>query len=60
MDMMKTIKCLLALVKCSKVLYFIKKLVCIAAVGILVAGVLLQPDNMKKCKKLMRKAKAVM
>lgn len=60
MDMMKTVKCLLALIKCSKALYFIKKLVCFAAVGILVTGILLQPNNVKKCKKLMRKVKAVM
>lgn len=60
MDMMKMVKCLFALVKCSKVLYFIKKLVCFAAVGVLITGAVLCLGDKKKCKKLMSKVKAVM
>ena len=59
MDIMKMGKCLYALVKCGKVLYFIKKLVCLAAVAVLVGGVSLSLMDKKKIKKLRSKLKAV-
>ncbi|MDD6011653.1 MAG: hypothetical protein PUC33_02280 [Oscillospiraceae bacterium] len=34
MNFLKTLKCLLCLAKCSKYLYFAKKILCFSAVGI--------------------------
>lgn len=34
MDLFKTVKCIFCLMKCSKYLYYIKKAVCFASIGL--------------------------
>lgn len=56
MNVLKLIKCLLCLVKCSKYLYFIKKIICICAViltGVFLLGMI--PFDKKLLKKIGRK-----
>ncbi len=53
MDLFKTIKCILCLVKCSKYLYYIKKAVCFAGVGLaFVTAVCLFKNNQSLLRKL--------
>lgn len=63
MNIFKSIHCILCLVKCSKYLYFIKKLLCcvtLAFTAITVLSCFLGEGNKKDCKKLISKFKAVM
>lgn len=54
MNLVKLIKCLFCLVKCSKYLYFIKKVICISAIvltGVFLIGAVPQyKEIMKKLK----------
>ena len=52
MTLMKTIKCLYCLMKCSKYIYYIKKAICIATV---VVAVFALCSNMGKCKEMLSK-----
>ena len=46
MDLLRTVKCIFCLVKCSKYLYYIKKAVCFAGVGLaFLMAVCLLKDN---------------
>ena len=47
MNLIKTLKCLCCLVKCSKYIYYIKKALCIATLGLAVCAVCC---NFGKCK----------
>lgn len=57
MNMLSAVKCLLCLIRCSKYLYYIKKAVCIAFIGVAVftAITLLSGDSryVKKLKEMM-------
>lgn len=48
MDIFRTLKCILCLVKCSKYLYYIKKVLCFVSLG-LVAVVLICTAKNSKC-----------
>ncbi len=56
-NILSAVKCLLCLIKCSKYLYFIKKSVCIAAIGIvIVTGISMLSGNsclVKRLKEMM-------
>lgn len=56
MDIFKTIKCIFCLAKCSKILYYIKKLLCIAGIGVAIVFTLCA---LKDDKKLMKKLKVM-
>lgn len=61
MDMFKTVKCVAALIKCSKCLYFVKKALCVVIILISCAAAFcLFLGDKKECKKLVSKIKAVM
>ena len=57
MNILSAVKCLFCLVKCSKYLYYIKKAVCFAFIGIAVfAGITLisgESNPLKKLKEMM-------
>ena len=52
MNFLKTVKCLCCLVKCSKYVYYIKKALCIATIGLTVWALL---GNFGKCKAMISK-----
>ncbi len=53
MNMLSALKCLLCLIKCSKYLYYVKKAVFIAFIGIAVfVGITLISDDSSPVKKL--------
>lgn len=56
MNLIKTIKCLCGLIKCSKYIYYIKKALCIATVIIAICAVC---TNMDKCKSMISKLKVM-
>lgn len=64
MNLFKSIKCIICLVKCSKYLYFLKKALCCATLvftAITVISCCFNDGNKKnECKKLISKLKAVM
>ncbi len=47
MDLLKTVKCIFCLVKFSKYLYFIKKAVCFAGLGLIAVAALCALKNNK-------------
>ena len=60
MDIFRTFKCVAALIKCSKCLYFVKKALSAVIILICAGGVLCCVlGNKKECKKLVSKIKAV-
>lgn len=52
MNIIKTIKCLCCLIKCSKYIYYIKKALCLATVIVSLWAVC---SNMGKCKAMLSK-----
>ncbi|MGN0468645.1 MAG: hypothetical protein ACI4GY_07985 [Acutalibacteraceae bacterium] len=60
MNMLKFYKCICCLIKCSKCLYFIKKILCFTTLALLAGGLVMSMCDKKTCKKLMSKIKAVM
>lgn len=52
MNLIKTIKCLCCLIKCSKYIYYIKKALCVATLVIAVFAIF---GNIGKCKAIMQK-----
>ena len=56
MNIMKTIKCLCCLIKCSKYIYYIKKAICLATVIIALCAVC---SNMGKCKEMLSKLRVM-
>ena len=56
MNLIKTLKCLCCLIKCSKYIYYIKKAICIATV---VVAVFALCSNMGKCKEMLSKFKVM-
>ena len=52
MTVLKTIKCICCLVKCSKYVYFIRKALCVATITLTVTALFC---NMGKCKALISK-----
>ena len=56
MTLIKTIKCLFCLVTCSKYLYYIKKILCVATVVVLAVALF---SNMDKCKAMISKFKVM-
>lgn len=52
MNFLKTVKCLCCLVKCSKYVYYIKKALCVATIGLTVWALL---GNFGKCKAMISK-----
>ena len=56
MNIMKTIKCLCCLMKCSKYVYYIKKALCLATVVIACCAIF---SNMGKCKDMIRKLRVM-
>lgn len=54
MDILKSVNCISCLIKCSKCLYFIKKLLCIATVTVvLISGICCLTQKDKKIKKIL-------
>lgn len=56
MNLIKTIKCLCCLIKCSKYIYFIKKALCIATVSFAVIALVC---NCGKCRTMLEKLKVM-
>lgn len=56
MSLMKTIKCLCCLIKCSKYIYYIKKAICIATV---VVAAFALCSNVGRCKEMMKKLRVM-
>ena len=56
MTLIKTIKCLFCLVTCSKYLYYIKKILCVATVVVLAVALF---SNMDKYKAMISKFKVM-
>ena len=52
MNIVKTIKCLCCLIKCSKYIYYIKKAICLATIVIALLAIC---SNMGKCKEMLTK-----
>lgn len=52
MNIIRTIKCLCCLMKCSKYIYYIKKAICILAIVVTVCCLC---SNMDKCKTMISK-----
>ena len=52
MNLIKTIKCLCCLVACSKYLYYIKKILCVATVVVLAVAFF---SNMDKCRAMIKR-----
>lgn len=47
MDLFRTLKCILCLVKCSKYLYYIKKILCIFSISLVVVALICGAKNSK-------------
>lgn len=60
MNMLKCLKFICCLIKCSKVLYFVKKILCALIIMLSLGAVLMSCCDKKKIKKLVSKCKAVM
>ncbi|MCM1365332.1 MAG: hypothetical protein NC215_10175 [Ruminococcus sp.] len=63
MNIFKSLHCIICLIKCSKYLYYIKKLLCcvtLAVSAVTVIGCFLGNDKKSECKKIISKFKAVM
>ncbi len=60
MNMLKMYKCICALIKCSKCLYFLKKAVCTLTIMLTAGSVIYFFLDKKRKKELMEKVKAVM
>ena len=56
MNLIKTVKCLCCLIKCSKYIYYIKKALCVATVMIAVFAVL---GNCGRCKAMLEKLRVM-
>lgn len=55
MSIFKMLKCIFCLVKCSKYIYFIKKIICVFVVFMsLVCALILYSGENKKLKKLLK------
>ena len=55
MSILKMLKCIFCLIKCSKYVYFIKKVICIFVVILsLVCALILYSGENKKLKKLLK------
>lgn len=52
MNVLRTVKCLYCLVKCSKYIYYIKKALCLVTIALTLWTLL---GNMGKCKALISK-----
>ena len=52
MDLFRTLKCILCLVKCSKYLYYIKKFICFMSIALVGVSVL---SALKNNKSILRK-----
>ncbi len=56
MNLIKTLKCLCCLVKCSKYIYYIKKALCVATVIVACCAVF---SNMGKCRDMFSKLRVM-
>lgn len=54
MDLFKTVKCIFCLAKCSKVLYYVKKAICIMGIGVAVVFAICALKDDKKLMKRLR------
>lgn len=56
MNILKTVKCLCCLIKCSKYIYYIKKAICITTVVIALCALC---SNMDRCKAMISKMRVM-
>ncbi len=47
MDLFRTLKCVICLVKCSKYLYYVKKALCFASIGLIAVALICAGKNSK-------------
>ena len=60
MSIIKTLHCIFCLIKCSKYIYFVKKVICVFVVFLsLICALLLYSDKNKKLKKLLKEVKGI-
>lgn len=60
MTVMKTLHCVFCLIKCSKYIYYVKKIICVFVIILsLVCALCLYSDKNKKLKRLIKELKAV-
>lgn len=60
MSIFSVIRCIVCLTKCSKYLYYIKKIICVTVIFMAVfAGIIIFMGENKKLRKLIKELKAV-
>ncbi len=47
MDLFRTLKCIICLVKCSKYLYYVKKFLCVVSVALVTVALICTAKNSK-------------